>query len=262
MQKPCLFTSAGKELAATLQIPKRRSARPLPAVLFCHGFTGNRIEARRLFVRLARELEKRGIASLRFDYRGCGESAGEFEEFTIQDYIRDSCAALRFLASRRAVNSKRLGVLGYSMGGCVASYVAGECNVPVRSVALWAPVAEPQKTFYENREDLRLNVDRVKSLPYIDHCGWRIGRNFILGLKELDPVSVLPRATAPVLLCHGIEDEVVPAEASRLYEKQLRQNGVSVEKLLLEGAGHNFSSVEIDRKLFATTVDWFIKTLK
>jgi dipeptidyl aminopeptidase/acylaminoacyl peptidase len=227
----------------------------------CHGFTGNRIETRRLFVRLAGQLEKHGVASLRFDYSGCGESSGEFEEFTVQDYIRDAHTALKFLSSRRAVDSTRLGLLGYSLGGCVASYVAGKTAPRVRSIVLWAPVAEPEKTFLQKREEMPFNVEAVETLPYVEYHGWRIGRNFILGLHGLDPVTMLSRAKAPVLLCHGLEDEAVPPQASRLFEGHLREDGITVETLFLEGAGHNFGSVATDQLLFAKTCDWFRNTL-
>ena len=53
-----------------------------PSVVVLHGFTGNRIEGHRNFVLLARKLAARGVACLRFDFRGSGESQGDFSEMT------------------------------------------------------------------------------------------------------------------------------------------------------------------------------------
>ncbi|MFA0780897.1 MAG: hypothetical protein RJAPGHWK_002418, partial [Candidatus Fervidibacter sp.] len=74
------FEVQGQRVYGMLHLPDGTSdtGKKVPAVAMCHGFTGNRIEAHRLFVKAARHFVQHGIAVLRFDFRGSGESEGDF----------------------------------------------------------------------------------------------------------------------------------------------------------------------------------------
>lgn len=136
MEKLIVFEVAGEPLVGMLHVPtgvrKRR-----PAVLFFHGFTGNKVEAHRLFVKMARALAQAGIVAFRFDFRGSGDSDGDFSRMTISQELEDAQAALAFLRARREVNPERMGVIGFSMGGLVAAEILGE-NKSLRAGVLWA----------------------------------------------------------------------------------------------------------------------------
>jgi len=92
------FLNKGEKIIGALHVPERT---PASAIIFCHGFTGNRIESRRLFVHAARELCRRGFIALRFDFRGSGESEGLFESMTISEEIGDLTAAVDWLHDRK-----------------------------------------------------------------------------------------------------------------------------------------------------------------
>ena len=74
------------KLAATLQTPAGQENYPL--VIIMHGFTGNKDES--LLITLADDLEKEGIASLRFDFNGHGKSEGRFQDMTVPNEIDDA----------------------------------------------------------------------------------------------------------------------------------------------------------------------------
>ncbi len=74
------FASAGETVAAVLHVPE---STPAPGVIMCHGFTGHKAETHRLFVHTARDFAAHGLAVLRFDFRGSGDSAGDFRDMTI-----------------------------------------------------------------------------------------------------------------------------------------------------------------------------------
>ena len=126
MEKQIHFTVEGQRLYGMLHLPEGKG--PFPALSMYHGFTGQRIEPHRLFVKTARKLAIEGFVVLRFDFRGSGESQGDFRDMTISDEIRDALASLDFLTSQPEVNPNRLGVLGLSMGGFVASHVASQSS--------------------------------------------------------------------------------------------------------------------------------------
>ena len=101
METPVTFDCKGQQIVGMLHLPEGRGR--VPAALLMHGFTGTKVESHRLFVKISRALAEHGIASLRFDYRGSGDSAGDFEEMTIRSEIADALEAVRFLARHKPV---------------------------------------------------------------------------------------------------------------------------------------------------------------
>ncbi|HVP10853.1 MAG TPA: alpha/beta fold hydrolase, partial [Phycisphaerae bacterium] len=86
----------GRErLAASLDWPEpTRSAMGAPVVVCCHGLTGTRIGSCYRLVTLARRLVAENIACLRFDFRGCGESDGDFQELCVPKLVEDLRAVI------------------------------------------------------------------------------------------------------------------------------------------------------------------------
>src|ERR1700758_409075 len=132
----------GKRLRGMIHRPEEaRSRRGTPAVIFLHGFTGDRMESHWIFVKCARALAKAGIASLRFDFYGSGESEGEFCEVTLQGEISDAQAAGGVFRQQKGIDARRLGLCGLSLGGAVAACVAARLRV--QALVLWAALAHP-----------------------------------------------------------------------------------------------------------------------
>ena len=115
----------GKRLRGMIHKPGT-GARRVPGVVFFHGFTGDRMESHWIFIKCARALAKAGIAALRFDFYGSGESDGEFREVTLQSEIADAKSAVNFFRKQKGIDGGRLGICGLSMGGAVAATVAPE----------------------------------------------------------------------------------------------------------------------------------------
>src|SRR5437867_3887650 len=140
MVTPVTFECKGQQIVGMLHLPEGRGR--FPAALLLHGFTGTKTEVHRMFVKLSRALADHGVASLRFDFRGSGDSAGDFEDMTIRSEIADALEAMTFLARHRQVNTRRLAVVGLSMGAAVAAHLAARERNRVKSLVLWAPVAD------------------------------------------------------------------------------------------------------------------------
>jgi hypothetical protein len=101
-------------MAAVLHLPDGRGR--APAVLMCHGFTGHKAEAHRLFVHTARRLMQEGLVVLRFDFLGSGDSEGLFEEMTIRGEVEDALNALAFLRGHGRVDAARVANAGLLAG--------------------------------------------------------------------------------------------------------------------------------------------------
>lgn len=99
-----------------------------PTVVLISGSGPNdrnqNILGHKTFLVLADYLTRNGIAVLRYDDRGAGESTGSFRTATMYDHATDASSALDYLATRSDVDIKQLGVIGHSLGADMAPMVA------------------------------------------------------------------------------------------------------------------------------------------
>lgn len=131
--------AAGIKLAGTLSIPN--GAGPLPAVVL---ITGSGPETRdeeilrhKIFLVLADALNRRGVAVLRYDKHGVGESTSTYATAALTDFATDAESVLAFLRSRPEIAADHVGLIGHSESGLVAPLVAVR-NPCVRFVVLMA----------------------------------------------------------------------------------------------------------------------------
>jgi fermentation-respiration switch protein FrsA (DUF1100 family) len=117
---------AGIELAGTLTFPSEGG--PFPAVILSTGSgPQNRDEellGHKPFAVIADHLTRQGIAVLRFDDRGVGESTGDHAAANSEDFASDVLAGMRFLQGRSEVDPSKIGVAGHSEGGLIAPLAA------------------------------------------------------------------------------------------------------------------------------------------
>ena len=97
-----------------------------------------------MFELICDTLQAHGIASIRFDFNGHGQSEGEFKDMTVPNEIEDAKKVVAYVSSLPYVNG--LAIAGHSQGGVVASMTAGELSEALgkpafKAVALMAPAA-------------------------------------------------------------------------------------------------------------------------
>lgn len=118
---------AGITLAGTLTIPHGKGK--FPAVVLISGSGAqNRDEElfeHKPFLVLADYLTRNGIAVLRYDDRGVGESGGDYHTCSMYDFADDALSAARYLASRPEIDRKKIGMAGHSEGGAIVYILAG-----------------------------------------------------------------------------------------------------------------------------------------
>jgi uncharacterized protein len=117
---------AGVELAGTLTIPEGKG--PFPAVVLITGSgPQNRNEelmGHKPFFVIADYLSRNGVAVLRYDDRGVGQSTGKFGNATTFDFADDAEAAFDFMDKNSVIDKRRTGLAGHSEGGIIAPIVA------------------------------------------------------------------------------------------------------------------------------------------
>ncbi|MGD1005659.1 MAG: alpha/beta hydrolase [Ignavibacteriaceae bacterium] len=122
--------TAGIKLGGILTMPE--SGGPFPAVILISGSGPNNrneeLSGHKPFLVLADYLTCRGIAVLRVDKRGIGESTGNFAASTTKDFSTDVLAGIEYLKNRKEINANNIGLIGHSEGGIIAPIVASETN--------------------------------------------------------------------------------------------------------------------------------------
>ena len=131
------FSGPGYSLSAVLSIPDSHDgSQPHPGVILCQGYAGLK---EGLMPQVAERLSNEGYVTLRFDYRGFGESEGPRHRLIPLEQIEDIRNGLTYLGTRDEVDPERLAIWGTSFGGAHATYVAAvddrvQCIVSVVGV--------------------------------------------------------------------------------------------------------------------------------
>ncbi|PLR80774.1 alpha/beta hydrolase [Bacillus canaveralius] len=242
-------------LAASIDFPVSfQQGASYPLVIICHGFTGSRIGVDRLFVKTAQHLNLDQCAVLRFDYAGCGESSGEYGKNGFCELIEQTEAVIDYAFEQNALIVEEVFLLGHSLGGAVALLTAAG-DARVRNLILWSAVANPDI-------DIKMIVgkERLQELSkscHVDYLGYYLTDNFFNSLEKYKPLTVARELTGNVLLIHGTNDDEIPVEYCRLYEKAFSKRGKGTcQRKEISGANHTFSDAEHFSKLISVTRAW------
>lgn len=240
----------GKTLRGMLHFPASARKHPVPAVVLFHGFTGNRMESHMIFVKCSRALARAGIASLRFDFFGSGESDGDFRQMTLRGEIADAHSAVAFMRAQPEVDPERLGVLGLSLGGAVAATVAA--SIHARAAVLWSAVAHTARL----RDLVEKSLKKIPGRPgAVELNGWELHPRLSEDVLKVEPVRHLARFKGPTLIIHPGEDDTVPVSHARDFYQAA--GGETKEIVIVEGADHVFSAVAWEQEAIGRSVRWF-----
>jgi pimeloyl-ACP methyl ester carboxylesterase len=244
---------SGKWLRGMIHRPTRaRGRKGFPGVILFHGFTGDRMESHWLFVKCSRALARAGIASLRFDFSGSGESEGEFRRVTLQGEISDALAAVEYFRRQTGIDRERLGLIGLSMGGAVAASVAARTEA--KALVLWAALAHTRQ-LRELAETTTTMIPGGKGLrEYKAHV---VSPAFLKNIEKIDPLKSIAQFKQPTLIIHPEKDEILPVVHAQDF---FRAAGSEVkQQIIVPGSDHTFTSLQWESEVIGLTVDWFRK---
>ena len=223
--------SMGK-LSVIVEQPTLKEGQKCPVVIQMHGFCGNKGGMHEL---IANKLVNSKVASVRFDFNGHGESEGLFQNMTVPNEIEDAKAIYEYVSSLPFVS--KIGFLGHSQGGVVASMAAGELgDDKVSALVLMAPAAVLREdairgnTFGKVYDPLTLTED-VELFG-----GLKLGKNYIKTAFSLPIYETAAGYQGPAAIFHG-NDKVVPYTYGERYHKIYPLS----EYHYLPGEDHGFS---------------------
>jgi uncharacterized protein len=253
-QPTTLATLDGLTLAATLVTPDQASDQ---AVVLVHGGGVTREEGG-FFTRLAAGLAEAGVASLRFDLRGHGESEGRMEDLTLASVLNDIRVALA--AVRDLTGATQVSLLGASFGGGICAYYAAKRPAELDRLVLLNPQLDYKKRTIDTRpfwENDYLLPDAAAELAEQGYLNFspsiRHGRAIFNEVFWFDVIGVLGDITAPTLLVHGTKDTLVPIESTMVALPKFRTEHRLVQ---IEGSQHGFAVHDDPQYLNPQSQEW------
>lgn len=224
---------------------------PAPCLFFCHGFTATRIEPHFMYVKIARILANLGIACVRFDFAGSGESDGEFRDMTILTEVADLEAVTTWALNQERIDPAHHNLLGFSKGSAVSILAAARHPQVYRNLLLISPAANMLDVY--TREIVGDKVKIYQETGEVDVAGNLLSKAAIDVMTEINIYTEAKKITAPALLVHGTLDNVVPPFTSiKLAEIW----GGHSELALIAGSDHWYSSAALEKELITTLVDY------
>jgi len=222
----------GLTLRGTFNKPQSDS---FDLVILMHGFTSNRgVDPDQLLYQLADNFEKKGLATIRFDFNGHGTSDGKFEDMTVLNEIGDGKAILDYARNLKGV--KHIYLLGHSQGGVVASMLAGYYHEKIDKLALLAPAATLKDDALKgSTQGYTYDPQNIPDTLPIKK-GLTLGGFYLRTAQTLPIYEVAKEYHGPVCLIHGLKDTVVNKIASTRYDDVYTND----ELHLLDDADHGF----------------------
>jgi uncharacterized protein len=260
LEQALRFTDpSGHQISGILTNPTGGTDR---LAVLCHGFLSNKNSATNRA--LTGMLLPQGIATLRFDFFGHGDSEGPFEKLTVGIAVQQTLAALGLAGSH---GYRKISLVGSSFGGLVAILATGQLDTEAAGafgltcLALKCPVSDLAAMLREEFGTTEMRQwQRTNTIPNITGGPGRIPLLFSFYEDCAHHVAYeAPQAmTLPTLIVHGNADECVPVAQSLRLQKFL---GGNTSLVVLAGADHHFSQPGHFREMTGHIGRWIVDRL-
>lgn len=259
-------------IPATIQLPaKSARGEELPLVVLCHGFTGNR-QGDGHFAPLAEDLAAHGIATVRLDFAGCGDSTEPYANYTLANMAADVDSVIGYMQATYGTGKTAL--VGHSMGGRLASLYPQLGQYPVTALALWSPA---NGTGLQGLEFLSIDnfaaveemAARADAEGSVAAWGVELSAAYIDGMRDSDPNVTLQESGLPVLLTYSGNERILSDTTqteTKAAVESLPDGQVVLDPFV--NGDHNYTSedpatnTQLDADLRQVTVDFLTSNLQ
>lgn len=253
-------------IPAAIQLPaKSARGEELPLVVLCHGFTGNR-QGDGHFAPLAEDLAAHGIATVRLDFAGCGDSTEPYANYTLANMAADVDSVIGYMQATYGTGKTAL--VGHSMGGRLASLYPQLGQYPVTALALWSPA---NGTGLQGLEFLSIDnfaaveemAARADAEGSVAAWGVELSAAYIDGMRDSDPNATLQESGLPVLLTYSGNERILSDTTqteTKAAVESLPDGQVVLDPFV--NGDHNYTSedpatnTQLDADLRQVTVDF------
>ena len=251
------------EIPAVLEIPKGKAC--APCMILCHGTASHKNEVGDLFLKLSKELSKNGIASIRFDFAGCGDSRVDEQELTFFGEVEDTLAIYEYVHHLSQIDSEKIGILGFSQGARVMAEVLKK--LPNLSCAVsWSGACHNGYGIYEKLFGAYEEEAKKNGYARIP-MGWRsdlhLSKRWFEEIKASEPMKGFKNYEGPMLVLAGKEDAVVEYQHSEEIYKYSKHKDSKL--IVYEQADHTLGALDetstIKDLVIEETVNWIRKEI-
>lgn len=211
----------------------------LPLIIVCHGLGANKSDV----LDLAAFLAKGGFDVLQFDFRGHGDSGGRQTSLGYKEQ-EDLRATLTF--SKTLGTPRKIGILGFSLGGAVATLVTAEAP-EVQALVIDSSYTSLEDTIARHLY-LSLGVPRF---PFVYLANWTYEVWFWTDSRQMSPLEAITKISPrPVLIINGEKDpRMTPEDAQRLYQAAGDPKTLWIVPEASHGETYDFEREEYERKV-------------
>lgn len=220
-------------IGATLTYPKGHG--PFPAVVLISGSGPDNRDyekyGHKRFLVLADFLTRHGIAVLRYDERGIGESSGDYRSANFDDFVYDVNGMVNFLSKHSAINTKKIGVIGHSEGGMISALAANN-NKKIAFTVLLA-------TLTDDDIGLNLQYENIARTMNIKP------NEFVSAVNELEQLTI-SGASAAQLIEHYMANhqQTQPLPSGFLHQSAAHLTSPVMRSFLAYNAKHTLSQLK------------------
>jgi len=213
IRKVSFKNKAGFTLFGSLHIPENKFKLSFPAVIVCHGLSGSK-DAEHIEI-LSERLEQEGFIVLRFDFTGCGESEGSYDEMTVSREVADLETALEALLTFKEVDRKRIAVIGHSFGGSVAIITASE-DRKIKAIATIGASYDQVKVLHNLCGMAQMKHWKEKgAITIAGEEEFKLKYSFFEDASKYNILSVAKKIKIPFLVAHGGADMIVSSAQAK-----------------------------------------------
>ncbi len=239
-EHPIVFQSEGNQI-----IGVHHACPSDKMIIFCHGFTGNKCENKRLFVEAARDFQTQRYNVLRFDFFGSGDSDGEFKQSRLSHNIANLRDAIAWAVE---AGMAHIAVLGISLGAATAILAVND--QPIEALVSWSAVPDMRKLLESH---VGVDMNKPPRQAVFEYDGWQIEAEFGADALQYDVMSAIAELTLPKFIVQGTADAPVFVDGFHAFRDVVTPPADFME---IPEAGHTFQTPRHRHQVIRQTAIW------
>lgn len=235
--------------------PKGSAQQNIRLIILVHGFAAEKTE-NGLFSEVSSKLTENGYFVIQYDWRGLGNSEGDFVEANLKTHINDFKKVVQWIEESISVSCSEICAVGFSLGATIVAKAIAD-GLKFGAASFWSPAIRPSVAMWPryNTEDYKKQLISEGFITKSENKV-KIGKAILESLRKTDIHNSIFKTNIPLLVCHGSNDMRIPIDETRKAfnnigsRNQRIQNPVTEQDLVTEINNQtvNFDDINIYKR--------------